>query len=89
MSVTTGDANTDAILTTLSTLPTTFNNSLAGAVDINAAFTLSSGYLVGPPSSCLVPADLSRTLQSYRASVPAAQTLRVSLREDWCNVLIS
>jgi Amt family ammonium transporter len=46
MSVTTGDANTDAILTTLATLPTTFNNSLAGAVDVNAAFTLGSGYLV-------------------------------------------
>lgn len=33
---------------TLGTFPITFNGQLTGAVDINAAFTLGSGYLVGP-----------------------------------------
>ncbi len=46
MSVTSGNVATDAVLTSLAAMPTTFNNSLTGAVDINAAFTLSSGYLV-------------------------------------------
>ena len=53
MSVTTGDANTDAILTSLAAMPTTFNNSLTGSVDINAAFTLASGYLVRKPHAGL------------------------------------
>lgn len=41
-------------LTTLATNPTTFNGELTGSVDINAAFTLSSGYLVCTPR----PADM-------------------------------
>ena len=55
MSVTSGNVDTDAILTSLAAMPTTFNNSLTGAVDINAAFTLASGYLVRPPPPGAAP----------------------------------
>ena len=53
-----------ANLTTLSALPTTYDGSLTGAVDINAAFTLGSGYLVRHRGTllCLCPVRL----QHYR-----------------------
>ncbi len=72
MSVTTGDANTDALLTELAALPTTFNNSLTGAVDINAAFTLNSGYLVRALRPAGPHTRPFATLQLYRALVLAA-----------------
>ena len=84
MSVTSGNADTDAVLTSLAALPTTFNGSLTGAVDINAAFTLASGYLVRarrPPGG-------SHTLQSYQCRyhlylAPFCVGERRREREDW------
>ena len=38
-----------AEVATLATFPTAFNGTLTGAVDINSAFTLTSGYMVCLP----------------------------------------
>ena len=75
MSVTSGNADTDAILTSLAALPTTFNGSLTGAVDINAAFTLASGYLVRPPAATPT-CDLAGRLISTRGCTRLAPLTR-------------
>ena len=46
MSTTAFDAQ--SALAALSAFPAVYNGSLTGAVDVNAAFTLGSGYLVCP-----------------------------------------